>query len=185
MNIHKIEVTLTEDDYVAFNCFVHSRLKATRDFIRKNQMIGWILILFMLSFHLYSYWNKMWSAASFVNMFLLGVVYVVFVRRIISKSYLLNGYYKQIRNNVRELQGDLFDEPETIELREDGVFNQHVRGQSIFPYTSFGDIVEDNGRIYISIGKDRAFILPRDRIPAETLDAFLLELKKRKGDPVP
>ena len=57
--------------------------------------------------------------------------------------------------------------------------------QSIFSYSSLAKIAEDTKHTYVFIGKDSALILPHDRIPAETLDAFLLELKKRKGDPVP
>ena len=178
MTNHRIEVTLTEDDYFAFNCFMQFRLKANLDVFRRNQRITLILLLFMLVLHLLVYRDKLWTGGSVVSFGISSIIFAIYYR-FASKSSALKRLRDQLRKILRELQGDLFDKPETTELRDEGVFNQNNLGQSIFPYTSLTEIAEDGGRVYVFIGKDRALILPRDRIPAATLDAFLDELKKR------
>jgi len=178
MTNYRLETTLTEDDYLAFTCFANFRLKSIRDIIRKNQYICLALTFFLCALHCYSHRNALWSAASIVAFVPWGIVVALFWK-LYSPSVTLKRLRKQLCKSLRELQGDLYGKTEIIELRDDAVFNQSIRGQSIFPYTSLTEIAEDGGRVYVFIGKDRALILPRDRIPAATLDAFLDELKNR------
>ena len=88
-----------------------------------------------------------------------------------------------MRKELREINGELFGTPEAIELRKIGIYIKNQSGHHTFPYSWGFEIYKDKKYVYIFIGKESySFILPRNRIPAETLDAFLLELKNRKGE---
>jgi len=86
---------------------------------------------------------------------------------------------KEIRKKLHENQRGLFDKPVAMELREEGVFMQNFFGQTTFPYSWVDGIVERKGRVYVFFGTDGGLVLPRGKIPRETLDAFLDELKKK------
>ena len=179
---HRIEITLTEDDYFALTRFVSFRSKTMQTQIRKFQWAS--MIVFLISVLLCLLYVTHKNPLSEPSIMMDAVVFALMVfmlwrlpkstRKSVGKKM-----EKNIRNIVRELQGDLFGKTETMELREDGVHNQCAVGQSVFPYAAMGEIAEDKNHAYAFVGTDRALILPRDRIPAETLDAFLGELKTR------
>ncbi|MCL1909578.1 MAG: hypothetical protein FWG05_01440 [Kiritimatiellaeota bacterium] len=82
---------------------------------------------------------------------------------------------------VKETCGDKIGKPNVIELCEDGVRNLYPSGQSTVFYSEIREleIVEHEGWVYAFSGKNPILTFPRDRIPAETIDAFIDELKRR------
>jgi len=185
MTNHRIEVTLTEEDIIAVNCFMQFRLKIIQESIRRQQWIGGIVFV---SFIVLIQWFAMavlktnYLELNGMTLLIITTLFVVLVLFHTVKDfpkYMHKKMCKNLQKILRELQGDLFDKPHVIELRDEEIYSQNFRGQAMYPYSSLGEITEDNGRVYVFIGKDRALILPRDRIPAATLDAFLDELKRK------
>jgi len=180
MNPHRIETTLTEDDYFAFNCFAHFRQKETRKAILFVQFAipGALLLYFA-----WAHWRKhnadllgQDSVAGMVQTVVFFLFCVVIMGVLMRRSM-----RKDIRKKLHENQRGLFDKPVAMELREEGVLVQNFFGQTTFPYSWVDGITERKDRVYVFFGADSGLILPRGKIPRETLDAFLDELKKRKG----
>ena len=179
--MHRIEITYTEDDHVKFSCFNMFRLEAIRKSIRRRRFF---LALFMVVLFAFGVWGFIeedgfdavfhWTLA-----FGILVVFVLFPRLVHRNAR------KNHRKILRETAGDLIGTPIVMELREDGVYNQSVRGHSIFVYSTIGEITEHEGCVYVFISKGNAMFFPRDRIPRETLDAFIAELKTRMSQRTP
>ena len=174
--MHRIETTYTEDDMVNLSCFVTFRLDTFRKSVRNRQIFLALMtiVLFGLSvwqFHV----SSKWGGGEFF--WLLTLVMLIVTLRFPRRFR--NSVSKVHRKTIREIADDLIGTSLVVELREDGVFTQNVRGQSTYVYSTVGEIVENAGCVYVFVSKGSALIFPRDRIPRETLDAFIAELKTR------
>jgi len=179
--MNRIEVTLTEDDYFAFLSFVQFRSKEARNAV--------LFVQFALpgAYFLYAAWKhwQKFNADLFGHDSLVGMLHILAFLCVFAVGMGLlmrRSMRKQIRKNILENYTALLGKPVAIELRDDGVFVQNSLGATTYPYASFVEITRHKNRVFAIISNDLALILPRDRIPAETLDAFLDELKKRMGE---
>ena len=88
---------------------------------------------------------------------------------------------QQCEKYVNESVGNSLKEPIILELLEDGIHSSSYLGTFTYIYYAVDKIVENQGYTYIYIGKDKALILPHDRIAPDELNAFVTEVQKRKA----
>ena len=178
MDNPKIEVTLTEDDYYAFNAFSHFRLRETRHAVLFAQLA---LPGAYLLYYAWSHWRKHNAdllGPDSVGAMMRTVVFLLFFAVMIG-VFMRASIRNETRKKTCQLQGNFFGKLVSVELREDGIYEKFAFGENTYPYALVDEIVENKGRVYVCLGKEKGLIFPRDRIPRETLDAFLDELKKR------
>jgi len=181
-NPHHIEVTLTEDDLVNANCFATFRLEATKKNIRhtKKYLVVFILpfvLLAILAIHFLLPNENLLSPVKIIIIILILLMSVFFFFSSTKEIYQI--MRKNIQNFLRETMSDRFNKSLSTELGEDGIISQNFRGQFIYNYSTVSEILENENTVYVFLDKADFFFYPRDRIPAETLDAFLGELKAR------
>ena len=176
--MHRIETTYTEDDLVNFTCFTIFRLDAFRKMIRRNQLLYVLIIVVFLGIIIVQP-NVVEYLKSGSGIFCLFFLFLSLFMALAHPRRFRRHQRECSRKILRETHSDLIGTPLTVELREDGVFSQNVRGQSTYVYPAIREIVEHAACVYVCFAKAEAFIFPRDRIPCETLDAFIAELKTR------
>ena len=174
---HRIEITLTEDDFVNSACFAQFRLATTQKALRQLQI--WVaVVLFGVAILILRPFEKNWLTTE--NLIIAGIVLVPFsILALCAPRLQRDAIRKNIRKSFRETISDRFDKPLVMELRDDGIALQNFRGQLSFHYSTVGEILGQENAVYVFLDKANHVFLPRDRIPAETLDAFLDELKTR------
>ena len=180
--MNRIEVTYTEDDFFNAICFMTFRLATTQKNIRKSQfyVTGLMLLIGLLALvacH-FAFGTKDWfSPINVIGVSAGLVMSTVFFFR--CPKDMRKDMCKNIRKQVRETFSDNIDKPCAIELRDEGIHSENHRGQSVLHYSAVTEIIEHENVVYVSFDKASVHIFPRDRIPKETLDAFVAELKTR------
>ena len=182
--VHRIEAIYNEDDLANCSYFVTCRLKMYRAQIRLYQIRLLAVVLIVVALFCYRSWHcwRCWWKSEH-GIFCLALTAVVAVVVALAPWRARRGLRKNARKMVRETCAEIIGKTTVIELREDAVHRRDMRGELICNYSSIGEIVETDETVYVFVGKDRALILPRDRIPGETLDAFIGELKRRTKSP--
>ncbi|MCL1887418.1 MAG: YcxB family protein [Kiritimatiellaeota bacterium] len=176
--MHRIEATYTEDDLVNFSCFVNLRLDTYRKPVRRTQVIFAFFAFLFLLFSVFFGVADGWPPSHRKVFFSIGTVFLTIMACMFPRIA-RDAQRKHIRKVARESLGDTLNTPVVVELRDDGVFTQSVRGQSTHLYSAINEITEHAGCVYVFVSKASAFIFSRDRVPKETLDAFVDELKAR------
>ncbi len=165
----KLTYQLALDDIVAFNMYHIVRTKAYRKNL--NILRIWLPIGFCIL-----------SIIEFMAGDISGVIISLAVAVLINQLFpVLSNYInrKKLRKHIAENLTDLFADPNTLEILEEGLLEVNRLGRTTYYYFRIGKIVVDGIRTYIYIGKGNAVILPNDRIPQEQIDEFVAELKVR------
>ena len=179
--MYRLEFILNKDDFVNAACFAHFRLATTWKDIRKIQ-IAMAVALFCIAIAFFDVpcWFSDDEEMTFAMLVDAAIVFLLFPSLIFYvPSLVRSGVRKTIRKQICESISDRFGKLLTVELHDDGITTQNFRGQIFFHYSTVCEILEHEGIAYVFFDKTTCIILPRDRIPAETLDVFLAELKTR------
>ena len=178
--MQRIEVTLIEDDFVNVSCFANFRRKSTRKLFRRLQIL--LAVLFSLIIGGANFfvndedWLEFRHMLPMLILLPLSAYWVINLPRAMRKDM-----RKKIRKMIRETHSEHFGRASFMELRDDGLFFHCDKFESISPYSEIDDAIEHEGCTYVPQDKAHFYIFPHDRIPKETLDAFLDELKTRKA----
>ena len=183
--MHRIETTYTEDDFVKLSSFIASRIDSIRKEIRNEQIAFVVLTVYTACVLIFIYFfDVRWLSIGSTVGFWIGWSFGKWAgrkstpREMNKQHHLLRLARKCHRMELRGTSGGLEGTPLVWELRDDGIFRKTAQTRSTHAYWKIGKIVERAGCVYV-LAEKSILVFPRDRIPDETLDAFIEELKMR------
>ena len=167
----KLTFQLTPDDFVAFHEYHVTHSEDHKKFFRQLCFFSPTLLFALTS-----------TLLLYKNYFTAGLFAIVAVISFFLTPPLLKKLYKKIfEMHVAKTTDDTHKEPITVELLEDGLHTSSCLEISTLKYTAIDQIIEDNGYTYIKVLKNKALILPHDKISPDELNAFVTEVQKRKA----
>ncbi|MHB9024424.1 MAG: YcxB family protein [Armatimonadota bacterium] len=171
----KLTYQLEAQDLVAFNLFhaAHSPLLRNQ---RWRQRFFFPIVYLLLA-----------GVSLFVQAYAMSAMFaVVSILWFLLAPGLLQRYYRSvITKYVHETVDDSLKDPVVLELGDDGIHSTSYLGQTVYNYSAVGEVGKDSEHTYIYIGKGMALVLPKDRIPAEQITAFVAEVEARKTSAIP
>lgn len=168
----RLEYTLTENDYIAFNKSHYARSPAIRSQFSRSRiyMAGIFFFLPLLLTVTFSGFTYIWAgvAGGVITTVLIYLAYPKFYWKLIDKN--LRKYLRDGSSNAPwEMQASL-------SLEEDGMHFSIGEKVSVSPYASVKSIAAENGAVYIYVDS-----LQGAPIPAGTagMDEFVSALKAK------
>jgi hypothetical protein len=171
--MNRIEYNQTEKDLLQFNLYYAANSKFHRKRCIRHRLI--IPVVYLI-FAIVPLLHKSFVFASFLIIFAVAWFFL-------SPSLMQMQYKRLYMKHIRETVGDSLKKPIILELRSDGIFSSSHLGEFLYRYSVIDKIVENEGYTYIFIDKGRAFILPHDKIPRESIESLTTEITQRKQEP--
>ncbi|MDO4711866.1 MAG: YcxB family protein [Peptostreptococcaceae bacterium] len=168
----KLDLDLTEQDYIDFNLDYFDTSPAMRSSHNKSRFAGTLMffalppVLGRITKIPFWYWMT--------TLGITGVIWSAYFPRMMKKIYT-----KQIRKVLRE-QKSYFIGKKILELKEDGIFTKGDDGESLVNYASISKLREKDGTIYLYNSPVSAIIIPaRTFASAEEREGFLAQIRPR------
>lgn len=168
----RLEYTLTENDYIAFNKSHYARSRSMRSQFARSRVYMAAVFFFLpvLLAVTFSGFTYIWAgvAGGVITAVLIYLVYPKFYWKIIDRN--LRKYLREGRSNAPwEMQA-------ALSLEEDGMHFSIGPNISVSPYASVKDIVTGNGAVYIYVDSLQGAIIPAG---VAGMDEFVSALKAK------
>jgi len=151
----KIEITPSEDDYLAYQLFAASQSERIQ---KKTRRSKWIISIF---FFLCAVFNYMDGQNIFLTIYfaVLGLACIVFYKR-----YERWIYKRHYRKYGREVYSKKFDQVAEIDFTEETLISKDFTGEAKYNYSEFDFAAETDNHFFIIQSTGAGIILPKPQL---------------------
>ena len=169
--MNRIEYTLTAEDLLHFNLY-YSAISPTQ--VKQRRRARLFVSVVYIALALFTLKEGSYFVATVLMV--LVAAWLLF-----SPRWFLWRSRKHYEKHIAETAGDRLPSSIVLDLLPDGIFSSSYIGETKFRYDVVDRVVEDDGYTYIFLGKGAAFVLPHDRVPKDTVAAFVEQIQSRKN----